>query len=60
MATAEKPPFSTIDPEFQAAVNRVLKDVRAPESMRQSAKRLVRTCEEMRHRVLIRAARDEE
>ena len=51
MATAERPPFITIDPELQAAVDCVLEGVRDPEAMRQAAKRMDRMREEMRHRV---------
>jgi hypothetical protein len=68
MATAEKPPYITTDPELQAAVERVRKGVREPEAMRQAAKRMDRMREETRHRVgnvdlavpLIRATREEE
>ena len=68
MATVEKPPLITTDPELQAAVDRVLNGVRDPEVMQQAAKRMDRMREEMRRRVgnvnlavpLIRATRDEE
>jgi hypothetical protein len=68
MATLERPATIPIDPELQAAVERVLKGVRDPEAMRQAAERMDRMREEMRQRVgnvelavpLIRETRDEE
>jgi hypothetical protein len=66
MATAEKPVAITVDPELQAAVDRVLQGVRDPEAMRQAAQHMDRMREEMRKRVgnvdlavpLIRETRD--
>jgi len=68
MATVEEPTAITVDPEVQAAVDRVLKGVRDPEAMGQAAERMDRMREEMRQRVgnvdlavpLIRETRDEE
>jgi len=68
MAIVEKATEITIDPEVQAAVDRVLKGVHDPEAMRQAAEQMDRMREEMRQRVgnvdlavpLIRETRDEE
>jgi hypothetical protein len=68
MATIEKTVSIIVDPEVQAAIDRVLKGVRDPEAMRQAAERMDRMREEMRQRVgnvdlavpLIRETRDEE
>jgi hypothetical protein len=68
MVTAEKAATTTVDPELQAAVHRVLKGVRDPEAMRQASERMDRMREEMRQRVgnvdlavaLIRETRDGE
>jgi len=57
-----------VDPEVQAAIDRALKGVRDPDSMRQAAERMDRMREEMRVRVgnvnlavpLFRETRDEE
>lgn len=56
-----------VDPEVQAAVDRVLRDARDPDCMRHAAERMDRMREEMRKRVgdvdmavsLIRETRDE-
>ncbi len=68
MATVEKPAVINVDPEVQVAIDRALKGVRDPDSMRQAAERMDRMREEMRARVgnvnlavpLIRETRDEE
>lgn len=67
MSTVENPAAITVDPEVQAAIDRVLKGVRDPDSMRQAAERMDRMREEMRQRVgnvdlavpLIRETRDQ-
>ncbi len=67
MATIENPVAITVDPEVQAAIDRVLKGVRDPDAMRQAAERMDRMREEMRQRVgnvdlavlLIRETRDQ-
>ena len=51
MATVEKPTAITVNPEVQAAIDRVLKGVRDPEAMRRAAERMDRLREEMRQRV---------
>jgi hypothetical protein len=68
MATVEKPAVINVDPEVQVAIDRALKGVRDPDSMRQAAERMDRMREEMRARVgnvnlavpLIRETRHEE
>jgi hypothetical protein len=68
MATAEQSVPISADPGVQAAIDRVLKGVRDPETMRLAAERMDRMREEMRQRVgnvdlavsLIRETRDEE
>jgi hypothetical protein len=68
MATAEQPTVISVDPELQAAIDRVLNGVRDPEFMRHAAERMDRMREEMRQRVgnldlavpLIRETRNEE
>jgi len=68
VATVERPAVINVDPDVQAAVDRVLKGVRDPEAMRLAAERMDRMREEMRQRVgnvdlavpLIRETRDEE
>ena len=68
MATVEKLAEITVDPEVQAAIDRALKGVRDPDSMRRAAERMDRMREEMRVRVgnvnlavpLICEIRDEE
>jgi hypothetical protein len=68
MATVESREAIIVDPEVQAAVDRVLSGVRDPEAMRQAAERMDRMREEMRRRVgdvdlavpLIRETRDGE
>jgi hypothetical protein len=68
MATVERRETIVVDPEVQAAVDRVLRGVRDPEAMRQAAERMDRMREEMRRRVgdvdlavpLLRETRDEE
>ena len=68
MATVEKMAVINVDPEVQAAIDRVLEGVRDPDSMRQAAERMDRMREEMRARVgnvnlavpLVRETRDEE
>jgi len=51
MATLEKLVAIIVDPEVQAAVDRVLEGVRDPDSMRRAAERMDRMREEMRQRV---------
>ena len=51
MAIVENSGTIIVDPEVQAAVDRVLRGVRDPESMRQAAERMDRMREEMRRRV---------
>jgi len=51
MATVEKPTAITVDPEAQAAVDRVLEGVHDPVAMRHAAERMDRMREEMRQRV---------
>ncbi len=61
-------PTIAVDPELQAAVDRVVQGVRDPEIMRRAAKRMDRMREEMRERVgevhvavdLVRETRDRE
>ena len=68
MSTIERPAAITVDPEVQAAVDRVLEGVRDPEAIRRASERMDRMREEMRQRVgnvdltvpLIRETRDEE
>jgi hypothetical protein len=68
MPTVEKQAAIVVDPEVQAAVDRVLRGVRDPEAMRRAAERMDRMREQMRQRVgnvnlavpLIRETRDEE
>jgi len=68
MSIIEKPAATTVDPEVQAAVDRVLQGVRDPVAMRRAAERMDRMREEMRQRIgngdlavpLIRETRDEE
>jgi hypothetical protein len=67
MATVETNTAIVVDPELQAAVDRVLGGVRDPEAMRQAAERMDRMRGEMLRRVgnvnlavpLIREMRDE-
>ena len=67
MPAIEKPTAIAVDPEVQAAVDRVLGGVRDPEVMHRAAERMDRMREEMRRRVgdvelavsLIRETRDE-
>ena len=51
MATVEKPTAIIVDPELQAAVDRLFKGVRDPVAMRQAAERIDRMREDMRQRV---------
>ena len=68
MATVGKRASIDVDPEVQAAVDRVLGGVRDSEAMHRAAERMDRMREEMRRRVgdvdlavpLIREIRDEE
>jgi hypothetical protein len=68
MATVERRGAIIVDPEVQAAVDRVLRGVRDPDAMLQAAERMDRMREEMRQRVgnvdlavpLIRETRNEE
>jgi hypothetical protein len=68
MATIEEPTAIIVDPEVQAAIDRVLRGVRDAEAMRRAAERMDRMREEMRQRVgdvdlavaLIRKTRDDE
>jgi hypothetical protein len=68
MSIIEKPAATTVDPEVQAAVDRVLQGVRDPVAMRRAAERMDRMREEMRQRIgngdlavpLIRETRDQE
>jgi hypothetical protein len=68
MATVEVPLAITVDPEVQAAIDRVLKGIRDPAAMHRAAERMDRMREEMRQRVgnvdlavpLIRETREEE
>lgn len=67
MPTIEKQAADAVDPDVQAAVDRVLRGVRDPAAMRRAAERMDRMREEMRQRVgnvnlavpLIRETRDE-
>jgi hypothetical protein len=68
MSTIENPAAITVDPEVQAAIDRVPKGVRDPDAMRRAAERMDRMREEMRQRVgnvdlavpLIRETRDQD
>jgi hypothetical protein len=68
MATIEKVVVINVDPEVQAAIDRVLGGIRDPDSMRQAAERMDRMRQEMRARVgnvnlavpLVRETRNEE
>ena len=68
MPIVEEQEANSINPDVQAAVDRVLRGVRDPEAMRRAAERMDRMREEMRLRVgnvdlaapLIRETRDEE
>ncbi len=67
MATAERPKPVPVDPELQAAVDRVIHGVRDVDAMRKAAERMDRMRGEMRQRVgdgewavpLVRETRDE-
>ena len=67
MPAIGKPAAIAVDPEVQAAVDRILRGVRDPEAMRRAAERMDRMREEMRQRVgnvelavpLIHETRDE-
>jgi hypothetical protein len=68
MATVERREPVVVDPEVQAAVDRILRGVRDPVAMLRAAERMDRMREEMRRRIgdvdlavpLIRETRDEE
>ena len=66
MSTAEKPPVTDFDAEYEAAVERAMKRVRDPEAMERAAREMDEGREEIRSRLgeldiavgLIRDARD--
>ena len=51
MATDRQPAAITVDPEVQAAVDRVIKGIRDPEAMLRATERMDRMREEMQQRV---------
>jgi len=66
MATAEKPPPTDLDTEYEAAIERAMKGVRDPVAMERAAREMDEGREEIRSRLgeleiavdLIRDARD--